>query len=82
MKFGSDNAIWKLSGVVDGHMIKMNSMTSDKKGNIYTGDRANSRILKINSLTGDIVSILLLEEESNDPMRSNCSGPTPNRILH
>ena len=66
----NNSPVWKLPGVVDGHTIKPHAINSDKKGNIYIGDATNNRILKIHSLTGDIVSILLLEEESKDPMRS------------
>ena len=51
-------------------MIKPDAINSDRKGNVYIGEGANNRILKINSLTGDIVSILLLEEERKDPMHS------------
>ena len=63
-------AIWKLPTVVDDSMISPESINSDKKGNIYVGDGVNNRILKINSFTGDIVSILLLEDESKDPIRT------------
>ena len=60
--------IWKLSGVMDGYLIKPDTITSDTKGNIYVTDGENNRILKINSFTGDIVSILLLEEENKTPI--------------
>ena len=60
--------IWKLSGVMDGCLIKPDTITSDTKGNIYVTDGENNRILKINSFTGDIVSILLLEEENKTPI--------------
>ena len=61
---------WKLSGVVDGLAMKPDALTSDTRGNVYVGDGVNIRILKINSLTGDIVSILLLEEDSKTPIDS------------
>ena len=63
LKFGSESPIWKLPGVVDGHMIKPDALTSDAKGNIYISDGINNRILKINGLTGNVLNILLLEEK-------------------
>ena len=62
LKFGSENPIWKLPGVVDGHMIKPDALTSDAEGNVYISDGTNNRILKINGLTGNVLNILLLEE--------------------
>ena len=63
LKFGSESPIWKLPGVVDGHMIKPDALTSDAKGNVYVSDGTNNRILKINGLTGNVLNILLLEEK-------------------
>ena len=70
--------IWKLSRVVDGHAIKANAITSDKKGNIYVADGANNRILKINGLTGDVVSIMQTEEGLHDLFWSDTE---PNLIV-
>ena len=58
--------LWKLSGEVDGQVIKANAITTDNKGNIYIADEANNRILKINGLTGDAVTTLQLEETNKD----------------
>ena len=69
IKFGSESPIWKLSEV-GGHVFEPDALTSDSEGNVYVGDGANNRILKINGLTGDIVSILLLEKENTMPIDS------------
>ena len=69
-KLGNNNPIWKLSGTVGGELLKPDALTSDAQGNVYVGDGANNRILKINSLTGDIVNILLLEKENTMPIHS------------
>ena len=66
VKLGNNSPIWKLPGVVDGHMIKPGAINSDKKGNVYIGDGLNNRILKISSLTGNVLNIFLLEEEEEE----------------
>ena len=58
--------IWKISGVVDGLAMNPTALTSDNRGNVFVGDGANNRILKVNSLTGDIVGLLLLEENNQE----------------
>ena len=69
MRLRSESPIWKLSEVVSGHLIKPDAMTADAEGNVYISDGANNTILKINGLTGDIMHIVLLEEENKDPKR-------------
>ena len=61
--------IWKLPEEVDGLVIEPDVVTSDKKGNVYIGDGASNRILKIDSLTGDVVTTLQLEEQNKEPIR-------------
>ena len=58
--------IWKLSRAVDGYLIKPDALTSDKRGNVFVGDGMNNRILKINSLTGEVQSIFHLEERNKE----------------
>ena len=64
------SAIWKLSGVVDGLPVKPDSITSDTDGNTYIGDGPRSRIIKIDSFTGDVIAVLQLGEENQMQMRS------------
>ena len=63
-KLGSKTIVWRLSGPVDGYVIKPESITCETDGNAYVSDLGNNRILKINSLTGEVLSILLLEERT------------------
>ena len=70
VKLDSNNPVWKLSGEVSGHVIKPDALTTDAEGNIYVSDGANNRILTINALTGNVMSILLLAEEGKGPIRS------------
>ena len=60
VKLGSATIVWRLFGSVDGLIIKPESMTCDGEGNAYVSDLGNN--LKINSLTGEVLSILLFEE--------------------
>ena len=62
VKLGNETIVWRLSGPVDGLVIKPESLTCDPEGNAYVSDRGNYRILKINSLTGEVLSILQFEE--------------------
>ena len=55
MKFGNESPIWKLSGKVDGHVIKPDALASDAEGNVYISDGGNSRILKVDGLTGNVI---------------------------
>ena len=68
---GSDTIVWRLLGSVDGHVIKSDFITCDTGGNAYVSDRENNRILKINSLNGEILSILLFEERIRSMRWSN-----------
>ena len=48
---------------------KPDALTTDVEGNVYIGDGANDRILKMDGLTGDVLSIILLEENNKEPIR-------------
>ena len=77
--------IWKLPKMVDGLVIKPDAVTSDKKESVHVSDGANNRILKINSLTGEVTSILILEEENIIPLRDlfkRLRGDISFRYLH
>ena len=64
LRLGAERSvIWRLSGMVDGLPFKPHSITSDNDGNAYISDGRNRRILKMNSSTGNVKSILLLEED-------------------
>ena len=75
----SNTIMWRLYGPVDGHVIKPESITCDSDGNGYISDQGNNRILKVNSLTGEILGILLLEEKEIWSMR--WSNREPNLTL-
>ena len=70
VKLGSETPIWKLPGMVGGHVTNPVAVTTDAEGNVYIGDGANDRILKIDGLTGDITSVLLLEEVNKEEIDS------------
>ena len=63
VRFGTQNIIWNLFGQVDGNFIQPWSVTSD-----YVSDRGTNRILKIDSLKGNVLSILHVEEEEEDEL--------------
>ena len=63
------SALWGLSGVVDGLPVKPDSITCDTDGNAYISDGTNNRILKIDSFTGDVITVLQLGEESQMQIR-------------
>ena len=78
VKLESGMVLWRLSGPVDGVLIKPKSITCDPEGNAYVSDLATNRILQINVLTGDLLRILLLDEEENKTivsMRWNTTEP-------
>ena len=70
-RLGSETIVWRLFGSVDSLIIKPESMTFDSEGNAYIDDLQNNRILKINSLTGEILSILLLDGKDNEKKNLN-----------
>ena len=77
----SGTIIWKMCGEVEGQVIKPFAITCDPEGNAYVSDRNSNRILKIDSLTGEVMSILLVEEEE-EQIRSMCwSNTKPNLTL-
>ena len=70
--------MWNLSGPVTGQVIKPKCIICDKEGNAYVSDEATNKILKINSLTGEVSGILLLGEVK-EKIRSICwSNTEPN----
>ena len=64
------STIWRLSGLVDGLPVKPDSITCDTDGNAYVGDGPRSRIIRIDSFTGDIITVLQLGEENQMQIRS------------
>ena len=81
LEFGNHTTIWKLPTVVDGHTVKPDAITSDKLGNVYIGDGQNNRILKINGRTGDVISILLLEQSGKVILSLFWSDSEPNLTM-
>ena len=63
VRLGSENIVWSLSGPVDGLFIKPRDTTCDTDGDVCVMDRAANRILKIDGLTGEVLSILLFQEQ-------------------
>ena len=64
VRLGSETIVWRLSCLVDGCVIKPESIACDPEGNAYVSDRGNNRILKINSSTGVTLSIIVLKEKA------------------
>ena len=81
VKLGSESIVWRLYGPVDGYVIKPESITCDIDGNAYVGDRATNRILKIDGLTGEILSILLFELEEIRIQSIRWTNTEPNLTL-
>ena len=82
-KLESGSTVWRLFGPVDGCLIKPVCITCDTDGNAYVSDRRNNRIMKINALTGEVLSILLMEEGSRDIIWSmRWSNTEPNFTCH
>ena len=74
----SESEMWNLSAPVTGQVIKPKSITCDPEGHAYVSDGVTNRILKINSLTGEILGVLLVGEEQGE-IRSICwSNTEPN----
>ena len=46
-----------------GRVIKPEFISCDSEGNTYVSDQITNRILKIDTFTGEVLSILLLEGE-------------------
>ena len=78
VRLGTRNILWNLFGQVDGNFIQPESVTSDSHGNGYVSDRGTNRILKIDSLTGDVLSILHVEEEEDEIYFIDWSITEPN----
>ena len=83
VKLGNGTIVWRMTGPLHCGIIKPDSITCDSDGNAYVSGRATNRILKINSLTGEILSILLFEEEEEEKtIESICwSNTEPNLTL-
>ena len=74
--------VWKLPEVIDSQVIEPDALTSDKRGNVYVGDGANNRIMKIDSFTGTVQSIFHLEEGNKKGIRDLFWSDTePNLIV-
>ena len=79
VKLEGGAVLWRLFGLVNGVIIKPRSITCDPEGNAYICDKATNRILKINSLTGEVLRILVLEEKENKTIISiRWSNTEPN----
>ena len=78
VKLGSNTIVWRLFEPADSHVY---CIACDTDGNAYVGDQGRSRILKINSLTGEILSILLFEEEMTKIHQMCWSNKEPNLTL-
>ena len=81
VKLGSGTIAWRMFGPLDSAVFKPESITCDSDGNAYVNDRGNSRILKINSLTGKILSILLFEDDERRIRSMRWSNTEPNLTL-
>ena len=66
VKFETGPVLWRLSGPVNGIIMNPKSITCDQEGNAYVSDLATNRILQINILTGEVLSVLLMDEEENE----------------
>ena len=71
---------WTLPGTVDGLTIDPMSLTYDTEGNLYIDDGRNDRILKINSSTGKVLSILLLKKKT-ETIRCLCWSKTDRSLI-
>ena len=81
VKLEDEAILWRVCGSVDGCVIKLNSMTCDSEGNAYVTDRSCNRILKINSLTGEVSNILLVDDEEEEILSIHWSNSEPNLTL-
>ena len=80
VKLENSRKIWKLSDNVGGHVIRPDALTTDAEGNIYVSDEVN-RILKINGLTGKLLSTVQLEEKNKDPIRDLFWSDSENNLI-
>ena len=64
------SALWGLTGMVDSLPVKPDAITCDTEGNAYVSDGTNNRILKIDSFTGVVITVLQLGEENQKQIRS------------
>ena len=65
----------------EGHVIQPDAITSDNEGNVYISDGANSKVLKIDSLTGKVLIKLKLEEKKETISALFWSDTEPNVIV-
>ena len=79
LNFENRTVLWRLFGPVECVIIKPKYVTCDTEGNVYVSDLATRRILKINSLTGKVLGVLLFEDEEKNEeiqlMRWSNAGP-------
>ena len=79
VKFETGPVLWRLSGPVNGIIMNPKSITCDQEGNVYVSDLATNRILQINILTGEVLSVLLMNGEENENIISmRWSNTEPN----
>ena len=81
VRLGSRSIAWRLFGPVEGRLFQPGSETCDSDGNAYVSDRMTNRILKIDGLTGEILSILLVEDGDKMIQSMRWSNTVPNLIL-
>ena len=82
VKLENNRKIWELSENIGGYVIKPGVLTTDSEGNIYTRNGANNRILKINGVTGKLLSTAQLKEKNKEPIRALFWAATkPNLIV-
>ena len=80
VKLEDGTILWRLFGPVDGIIIKPLCIACDQEGNAYVTDKATNRILKIDSLTGQVLGVLLFEDEAKKAkVMSICWSNTGNK---
>ena len=63
MRLGTKTHVWEFSEVVEGKTINPHGMCSDKAGHLYVADGSNDRLLVMDRSTGQLLMVLLQEQE-------------------